>query len=107
MHAAQLGRMKEDLDSRNATAAVIGGGMEVAARLATRLLHLPYPVLHDPERITYAAYGFDRLLGIYQQSGTVIVSADGRIAFEQQVANPQKALPRAEILAVLDRLERS
>lgn len=94
--------MKPDLDDRNATAAVIGGGTALAARLATRWLNLPYPILHDPDRVAYTAYGFERLLGIYQQSGTIVIGADGGILLEEQVANPRKALPAARILRALD-----
>ncbi|HUF69779.1 MAG TPA: hypothetical protein VMM79_14140 [Longimicrobiales bacterium] len=94
--------MKPDLDDRNATAAVIGGGTALAARLATRWLNLPYPILHDPDRATYSAYGFERLLGIYQQSGTIVIGADGGILLEEQGANPRKALPAARILRALD-----
>lgn len=102
MHAAQLGRMKQALDRRDATALIIGGGNALTAKLATRWLKLPYPVLIDSDRGVYGDYGFERLLGIYQQSGTVVVGADGTILFEWQGANPQKAFPRTEVLAVLD-----
>jgi len=95
--------MKDELESRNTTAVLIGGGTALAARLATRWLKLPYPVLHDTDRAVYRAYGFERVLGgLIQQSGTVVVDAEGRIVFEQKGANPQKALSRADILAVLD-----
>lgn len=100
-HAAQLGRMKDELDKRNATALVIGGGTRLAAGLATRWLNLPYPVLHDPERAVYEAYGSERLLGIYQQSGTVVVDADGNIILERITSNPRRALPMADILQAL------
>jgi peroxiredoxin len=93
--------MQDALEKRNATALVIGGGTRLGARLATRWLRLPYPVLHDPERITYEAYGSERLLGIYQQSGTVVVDADGRIVLERITSNPRRALPMAEILRAL------
>jgi peroxiredoxin len=93
--------MKPDLDDRNATAAVIGGGTALAARLATRWLNLPYPILHDPDRAVYEAYGSERLLGIYQQSGTVVVDADGNIVLERITSNPRRALPIADILHAL------
>jgi peroxiredoxin len=93
--------MKPDLDDRNATAAVIGGGTALAARLATRWLNLPYPILHDPDRAVYEAYGSERLLGIYQQSGTVVVDADGNIILERITSNPRRALPMAAILKAL------
>lgn len=100
-HAAQLGRIKDELDKRNATALVIGGGTRLGARLATRWLRLPYPVLHDPERAVYEAYGSKRLLGIYQQSGTVVVDADGNIILERITSNPRRALPMDDILQAL------
>ena len=101
-HAVQLGRMKEDLESRNATALLIGGGTALAARLATRWLKLPFPVLHDPEREVYRAYGFERVIGLVQQSGTVVVDAGGSIVYERRGANPQHALMRDEVLAALE-----
>jgi hypothetical protein len=55
-----------------------------------------------PDRATYRAYGFERILGIYQQSGTIVIGADGGILLEEQVANPRKALPASRILRALD-----
>jgi hypothetical protein len=66
------------------------------------LLNLPYPILHDPDRATDCACSFERLLGIYHQSGTIVIGAHGGILLEEQVANPRKALPAARILRALD-----
>jgi len=93
--------MKKELDSLDATALIIGGGPELSARLATRWLNTPYPVLHDPERAVYRAYGFDRALGVVQRSGTVVIDSSGVVRLAHGGANPMDALRREEVLRVL------
>jgi len=100
-HAAQLGRMKDELERHNAIAIVIGGGTELAATLATRWLKLPWPILRDPERAAYRAYGLDRSLGLIQQSGTMVVDAEGILRYAHGGLNPQAAFPRDQVLAAL------
>jgi peroxiredoxin len=94
--------MKTDLDQRNATALIIGGGSRLSLKLATRWLKSPYPVLHDPDRSVYRAFGLERVLGIIQQSGTVVVGADGKILLSCGGANPVNALSPEAVLTALE-----
>ena len=100
-HAAQLGRMEKELSERNATALIIGGGTALAARLAQRWLKPPYPLLRDPDRAVYHAYGLEKALVIIQESGTIVVDPQGVIRFAQSSANPRAAFPRELVLAAL------
>ena len=93
--------MKDELERRNARAIVIGGGTELAATIATRWLKLPWPILRDPERAVYRAYGLERSLGLIQQSGTMVVDAEGILRYAHGGLNPGTAFPRAGILAAL------
>lgn len=94
--------MKEELERRDARVLVIGGGTAMAARMAARLLRLPFPVLHDPDRTVYRAYGFERKLGMIQQSGTVVVDREGILRYRTAGVNPFDALDRTALLAALD-----
>ena len=94
--------MKKQLDSLDATALIVGGGPALSARLATRWLNTPYPVLHDPERAVYRAYGFDRAIGIVQRSGTVVIDGNGVVRLAHGGANPMDALRQEEMVRVLE-----
>jgi len=94
--------MSDDLAERGAHALVIGGGTAAAARMAGRLLKTPFPILHDPERDVYRAYGFGRRMGVIQQSGTVLVDRDGIIRYAERGLNPFEALDPGALLRVLE-----
>ena len=94
--------MKAGLAERDARVLVIGGGTAIAARMAARFLRLPFPVLHDPERAVYRAYGFERKLGVIQQSGTVLVDRDGIVRYRTVGLNPFAALDRGALLGALE-----
>jgi len=94
--------MKAGLAERDARVLVIGGGTALAARLAARFLRLPFPVLHDPERAVYRAYGFERKLGVFQQSGTVLVDREGVVRHRTAGLNPSGALDGGLLLTALE-----
>jgi peroxiredoxin len=101
-HAAQLGRMKDELDRRDTTVLIIGGGSAVFANMAARFLDSPWPLLLDAGRAVGRAYGFGRALGVIQQSGTVLVDRDGIVRNVVSGLNPYRALDRAALLEALD-----
>lgn len=94
--------MKNELEHRNATALIIGGGPALSLRLATRWLRSPWPVLHDPERSVYRAYGLEKALGLVQHSGTVVIDEEGTVRLCHSGLNPANAFPRAEVLTTLE-----
>ena len=94
--------MSRELEQRNATALIIGGGPGLSLRLATRWLKSPWPLLHDAERSVYRAYGLEKALGLIQQSGTVVIDAQGTVRLSHGGLNPASAFPRAEVLKALE-----
>lgn len=104
MHAAQLGRMAEELQAQSATALVIGGGSPAAAARVHRLLGMSFPVLSDPDRRTYRAYGFEKAWKLIQRSGTVLVDKDGILRYRRGGLNPRSAMSRTELLEELQKL---
>jgi peroxiredoxin len=103
LHAAQLGRMQDELNGRDTDVLIIGGGGRRRAALAARLLRSPYPILADPDRAVYRAYGFERIAYLIQRSGTVLIDRGGTVRYVRDSANPQGALDRDELL---DRIRR-
>jgi peroxiredoxin len=96
--------MKSVLDSLDTTAIVIGSGLPLAHRLATRWLRLPWPVVRDPDRGVYRAFGLTRALGLIQASGTFIIDPDGIVRYANAGLNPGNALYEEETVATLRRM---
>jgi len=100
-NVARLQQLYDRLHAANMAVLVIGGGTrEEATRLQQRL-HLPFPVLADPERAVSARYGLDKVLHVIQRSGTVLVDAQGVIRHLHRVTLPAEALDEAALLAAL------
>jgi len=97
--------MRSDLERRNATALIIGSGPILSVRLVTRLLKSPWPVLHDPERTVYRAFGLEKVFGLLQHSGTVVVDAAGTVRMSRGGLNPANAFSRNELLEALDAID--
>jgi len=94
--------MHEDIERRQARTLVIGGGGGTTARMATRLLRVPFPILYDEDRTVYRAYGFGRAAGLIQQSGTVLIDREGVIRYVERGLNPFDALDPEALLGALD-----
>jgi len=101
-HAAQLGRMKTELDRRDATVLILGGGSATAARMAARFLKTPWPLLVDDGRAVCREFGLGRGLAVINESGTVLVDRDGIVRYARSGLNPFKALDPAALLSALD-----
>ena len=103
-HLAQLGRLYDELRAKETDVIAIGGsGANAASRIA-RLFRTPFPVVGDPNRTAYRAYGFAKTALVIQQSGTVLVDRNGIIRYVHRVANPQHSFPRDELLRAVDEL---
>ena len=79
-HVAQLGRMHQELKSRDTNVLVIGGGSTAAAASLARALKLPFPVLADPDRAVYGSFGLSKVLFI-QRSATVVIDKQRTIRY--------------------------
>ncbi len=94
-------RELSDLRARGADVIAVGPGGEKATALTRRALKVSYPLLGDPDGEVYARFGFARVLGVIQQSGTIVLDAHGTVLLAHRSANPASALPLAEIKAAL------
>lgn len=97
-----MGRKHEAFAARGAERIAIGPGSQAAADRAARLLGLSFPVFGDPKAAVFGAFGYERVLAIVRQSGTVVIGADGRIRLAHRTANPGAALPLERVLAALE-----
>jgi len=97
--------MKEDLERRDATVLIVGGGAATAARMAARFLKTPWPLLLDEGRAVCREFGLGRGLAVINESGTVLVDREGLVRYALSGLNPFKALDREALLAALDATE--
>ncbi len=81
---------------------VIGPRGQSAAALTARKVEAPFPVLADPTRKTYRAYGFTKSFWVIQQSGVVVVDRDGMVVYLHRSTNPQNSFSEEEVLQALD-----
>jgi peroxiredoxin len=102
-HARQLAHM-EELARHHATAAIVIPGPRGAAAAVSRLLRAAHPVLADPPRAAFRAFGLPRSLALLQHSGTFIVDAAGTLVYARRAADPRRAFDRSELLDALERL---
>lgn len=89
------------MKERDAAIVAVGPGNDAAAARVKRLFGIGYPVFGDPKLQVYSLFGYDRVLAVVRQSGTIVVDRDGRIVFRHRTANPFDALPFDAVLAAL------
>ncbi len=91
-HAAQLGRLNADFETANCQVLVILGGSLERARGYAETLHLPFPVLSDPQRAVYHQYGLEKVLGLLQRTASIVVDREGIIRYFSRAADPTRWL---------------
>ncbi|MCI0435498.1 MAG: peroxiredoxin family protein [Gemmatimonadetes bacterium] len=96
--------MKDDLDAYDADAVIIGSGVKAMAHVAARMLGSLYPLLYDPDRSVYRAWGLEKRLGLVQRSGTFVVDVEAIVRFAHIVTNPVDALPSRAVKAMVQEL---
>ena len=99
-HVASLGRINQELKSRDTDVLVIGGGSAAAATKLGRSLKLPFPVLADPDRAVYGSFGLDKRLFI-QRSATVLIDKKGTIRYILRATNPRASFDKDELLKAI------
>jgi peroxiredoxin len=102
-HVAQLGRINQELKSRDTDVLVIGGGRAAAATGLGRALKLPFPVLADPDRAVYGSFGLNKMLFI-QRSATVLIDKNGTIRYILRATNPRASFDKDELLKAISTL---
>jgi peroxiredoxin len=103
-----LGRLyKNFLDENCEVLLILGDPIDKARRYA-ETLHLPFPVLADPERRIYHQYGLDKAFLFIQSTASVVVDRKGTIQYLKQAVNPMTWLAESqELLQVVQNLART
>jgi peroxiredoxin len=102
-HVASLGRINQELKSRDTEVLVIGGGSADAAMKLGRALKLPFPALADPDRAVFGSFGLDKKLFI-QRSATVLIDKKGTIRYILRATNPRASFDKDELLNAISNL---
>jgi peroxiredoxin len=68
------------------------------ARRYVDSLHLPFPVLADPERNVYHQYGLEKAMIVIQRTASVVVDRDGVIRYLKTATNPMLWLQESQEL---------
>lgn len=105
-HVAQLGRLNQEFQSQGAEVLVILGDTAQQAQRYAEVLHLPFPVLADPDRQVYHQYGLEKALAFVQRTASIIVDRDGVIRYFRSATNPFTWLQESrELLQAVHQLE--
>ena len=92
-----LKKLSAALKARNTEILIVGGGsLEEATRFAKRL-QLPFPVLADPNRNAYGQYNLEKVFGLLQRHGLIVVDQRGLLRFAHTAANPMVGFSQADL----------
>ena len=95
-HAAQLGRLNEEFKAAHAEVLVILGDSMERARNYAASLHLPFPVLSDPQRMIYHQYGLEKSYIVIQRTASLVIDKSGIIRYIKQATNPMGWLKESQ-----------
>jgi len=105
-HVAQLGRMYSDFKNAGADILVILGDTRERAIKYAEGLKVPFPVLADPDRVVYQAFGLDKVAFVIQRTASVVLDREGVIRFLKRAANPMTWLQESrELLEFVEGME--
>jgi peroxiredoxin len=99
IHASQLGRLYKEFQDEDSEILLILGDPIDKARHYSEILHLPYPVLADPERSVYHRYGLDKALLVIQRTASAVIDRRGVIRYLKSATNPMVWLQESQELA--------
>jgi peroxiredoxin len=95
-HSAQLGRLYKEFQAVNCEILLILGDPLEKARRYADSLHLPFPVLADPERSVYHRYGLEKAMIFIQRTASVVIDRNGVIRYMKSTANPMLWLQESQ-----------
>jgi peroxiredoxin len=105
-HVAQLGRLYPNFQSDGTEVLVILGDTVQRAQSYVEALHLPFPVLADPDRRVYHQYDLEKALVLVQRTASIIVDRAGMIRYFKSATNPNTWLQEdSELLQAVHRLK--
>ncbi|MGE5123374.1 MAG: peroxiredoxin family protein [Acidobacteriaceae bacterium] len=87
-HAAQLGRLYDEFKSADVEILLILGDSLDKARRYADSLHLPFPVLSDPDRSVYHLYGLEKVALVIQRTASIFIDCSGVIRYLKTTTNP-------------------
>jgi peroxiredoxin len=87
-HAAQLGKFSDEFKTKKIQILLVLGSTQDRAQKYVESLHLPYPVLADPERQVYHQYGLDKVVGIIQRTASVVIDCHMEIQYIKTTTSP-------------------
>jgi peroxiredoxin len=100
-----LGRLHKEFQASGTEVVIILGESLEQARSYAEILHLPFPVLSDPERAVYHSYGLGMRFFL-QRTAALIVDKEGVIRYLKLATNPmvwlqesRELLKAAQVLA--------
>ena len=97
-HAAQLGKLYNELQEQDTEVLVIGGGSSERAAKLKKSLKLPMPVLADADRAVYLSYGLDKAMLIVQRSASLLVDKQGVVRYFHKATNPNNSVDKASLM---------
>jgi peroxiredoxin len=87
-HSAQLGRLYKEFQAASCEILLILGDPLEKARRYAESLHLPFPVLADPDRNVYHRYGLEKAMIFIQRTASVVIDKNGVIRYMKSTTNP-------------------
>src|SRR4030067_1782425 len=87
-HSAQLGRLYKEFQVANSEILLILGEPLGKAQRYAEILHLPFPVLADPERSVYHRYGLEKAMVFIQRSASIVPDRGRILRFIRTATNP-------------------
>lgn len=87
-HAAQLGRLYLEFTAAQCEILLVLGAPLIKAQSYAKTLHLPFPVLSDPQRTVYHRYGLEKALILIQRTASIVIDRDGIIRYIKTATNP-------------------
>ena len=82
-----MGRLYQEFRAANCEILLLLGEPVEKARSYTESLHLPFPVLADPERNVYHRYGLEKMMVFIQRTASVVVDREGLIRYMKATSN--------------------
>ena len=95
-YAAQLGRLNADFQAANSQVLLILGDTPERTRSYAETLHLPFPVLADPQRAVYHQYGLEKALVFIQRTASVVIDPAGIIRYLVRTTDPNRWLSESQ-----------
>jgi thioredoxin-dependent peroxiredoxin len=99
-NVTQLKQLYSTLQARHTEVLVIAGGSRTEAEQLATTLQVPFPVLADANREVYRCYGLEKVLSLWQRSGTIVVDTQGRVSYLRPTTIPA-GLDKAALMKAL------